>query len=338
MSYPDNPVLAHVWRGGHVESQHRGAWVLVDGRGTVLDGAGDAAAPFFVRSSIKCLQALPLVESGGAERFGLGDADLALMLASHSGEPQHTQGVARLLEGLGLDEGALQCGAHPPQDPDTRASLAREGREPSALHNNCSGKHAGFLALARHLGEDPARYLDPASRVQSRVRRALVEVSGVPEEALGLALDGCSAPTYRLPLAALAASFARVTSPASDGAPAQRRAACERMTAAVAAHPELLAGRHGRLCTAIVEASGGRLFPKIGAEGVYAVGERGADRALAVKIDDGAKRALQAVVVALCRRLGLVTEGEYGVLSPWVEAPLANWVGREVGRIEVIGS
>ena len=146
-----NPVLVEVWRGPAVESWHRGAWVLADGAGTVLDGAGDWETPIFPRSSIKALQALPLLESGAAERFGFDDGDLALAIASHNGEPCHTERAAAMLARLGLGAGDLLCGAHPPGDPATEAALRARGERPSALHNNCSGKHAGFLALARQL-------------------------------------------------------------------------------------------------------------------------------------------------------------------------------------------
>jgi L-asparaginase II len=331
--YPENPVLARVWRGGHVESQHRGAWVVADTGGKLLAGAGDVRAAYFARSTLKSLQALPLLESGAAERFGLGDDELVLALASHSGEPCHTERVARLLARLGLTPAALQCGPQQPMDRAAREALIRAGAAPSALHNNCSGKHAGFLALALALGADPATYLDAASAPQVLVRRALASMAGVDEGALVPAVDGCSAPTYRLPLASLATALARVTSPA--GLPEPRARACRRMTAAVAAHPELLAGSHKRLCTDLVRASGGRLFPKLGGEAVYVVAARETGRALAVKSDDGELRGLHAVVVALLERLGWLSADEAAALQPWKSPRLENWAGRTTGRLEV---
>ena len=265
--YPENPVLARIWRGGHVESQHRGAWVVVDTRGKVLEGAGDVRAAYFARSTLKSLQALPLLESGAADRFGFGDDEIALVLASHSGEPCHTERVARLLARLGLTPAALQCGPQEPMDRAAREALIQAGARPTALHNNCSGKHAGFLALALALGTDPAAYLDPAGAPQVLVRQAVAAMAGVAEEALVPAVDGCSAPTYRMPLASLATAIARIASPAGLAEP--RAAACRRMAAAVAAHPELLAGSKKRLCTDLVRASGGRLYPKLGGEAVY---------------------------------------------------------------------
>ncbi|MCP3918351.1 MAG: asparaginase [bacterium] len=331
--FPENPVLARAWRGDHVESQHRGAWVLVDTAGNVLEGEGAHERAFFARSSTKSLQALPLIETGAAERFGLSDAELALALASHSGEALHTDVVAALLARLELGAEHLLCGSQIPFDRDARADLERRGERPTAVHNNCSGKHAGFLALALHLGVEPARYIDPESEGQQLVREAVLEMTGVAEGDLTTAVDGCSAPTFRMPLTALATAFARVTNP--DGLGAERRAACERMLAAVAEHPVHIAGSHKRLCTDLVRASGGRLFAKVGGEAIYAVGIRGADSALAVKVDDGANRGLYAVVVTLLRRLGLLEPDEDAALASWGETPLSNWAGREVGRIEV---
>jgi L-asparaginase II len=332
--YPDNPVLVRLWRGDGVESQHRGAWVLTDAEGGVLEGAGAFRAPCFTRSAVKCLQALPLFESGAVERFGFGPPEIALAIASHNAEEIHTSGVARMLAREGLEPRHLQCGPQPPGDPKARAELARRGEQPGSIHNNCSGKHAGFLGLALQLGVAPERYLEPREAAQALVRRAVHELSGVPEAQLGVATDGCSAPTFRMPLTALARAFARVSSP--TGLAPERRRACERMLAAVEAHPELIAGTHRRICTDIARVTRGRLFPKVGGEAVYAIGVRGAERALAIKIDDGGTRALHAVIVGLLRRWKLATPEELCALEGWEERRLRNWAGLDVGRTETL--
>ena len=332
--YPDNPVLVRLWRADEVESQHRGAWVLTDAEGAVLEGEGAFDAPYFTRSSVKCLQALPLFETGAAQRFGYGPAEIALAIASHNAEEIHTACVARMLASEGLEPRHLQCGPQPPGDARARAELARRGERPGPIHNNCSGKHAGFLGLAVQLGVAPEHYLDREAAAQSLVRRAVSEMTGVPALELGVATDGCSAPTFRMPLTALARAFARVSSPA--GLFPARRAACERMLAAVAAHPELIAGTHKRICSDIARVSGGRLFPKLGGEAIYAIGIRGAERALAIKIDDGGYRALHAVIVGLLRRLKLVSSAELAALEAWEEARLLNWAGLVVGRTETL--
>jgi len=333
-SRPDNPVLTRVWRGSHVESQHRGVWALVDSAGRVHDGAGDPHQPIFARSSLKSLQALPLVESGALDRFGLGEEALALALASHNAEPCHTACVERVLARLGLSADDLGCGPQPPGDRDTRHELVRAGQRPGRVHNNCSGKHAGFLALARHLDADPRAYLRPDGPVQRAVRAAVAEMTDVAPESLGDAVDGCSAPTFRMPLARLAMAIARVANP--DGLAPARRAACERMQRAVAQHPHLIAGHHGRLCTDLARESGGRLFPKLGGEAVYVLGAVGRDRALAIKVDDGSERGFRALVLDLCRRLGWLDAAQLAALARWSAGPLNNWAGETVGHVEVV--
>jgi L-asparaginase II len=331
-----NPVLLRVLRGDHAESRHRGCWVLADGSGQVLASGGAVHDPVYVRSTIKSLQAMPLIESGAADRFAFDSADLALALASHDGEAMHTERVARTLARLECSSGDLLCGAHPPTSREAREDLRRRGETPSALHNNCSGKHAGFLALSRHLGEVPRAYLDPAGEVQQRVRRAVTETTGVEERQLTQAVDGCSAPPFRMPLVDLATAFARVSDPEGSRAfSPERRTACERMLAAAGAHPELVAGTKKRLCTDLLRASAGRLFPKIGGESVYVVGIRGAGRALALKIDDGTQRALAPVILALLEKFGFLSVAECDSLKAWTDPLQRNWAGLEIGRVEV---
>jgi L-asparaginase II len=332
--WPDNPVLARLWRGRHVESQHRGAWVLVDGSGAVIDGVGEWNQPVFPRSATKSLQALPLLESGAAERFGFGDDEVALTLASHHAEEIHVRRVAAMLARMGLSPADLQCGPQAPVDGETRRAMIKRGETPTAVHNNCSGKHVGFLALALHMGVDPKRYLDPTSASQRTVRAVVDEMSGVRPGELDLAVDGCSAPTFHLPLARLATAIARVANPA-DLAPVRRRA-CERLTNAAAQFPELIGASKHSLCTDLVRASGGRLFPKLGTEAVYVVGIRGADRGLAVKIDDGAYRAMNALVIELLARLGHLSRDAASRMGEWTAGPVKNWAGVEIGRLELV--
>jgi L-asparaginase II len=327
-------VLVQVWRGDAVESQHRGAWVLCDSSGTTIDGVGSWRVPVFTRSSVKSLQALPLLETGAAQRYQFSDVEVALALSSHNAERCHTEPVAGLLARLGLSAADLQCGPQSPGDPEERNRLRDEKRKPTALHNNCSGKHAGFLALALHLGVGPGAYLEPESAGQRLVEKAVLDMSGMREEDLYVATDGCSAPTFRMPLCALATAFARVANP--DGLPPLRRAACERMLDAVAKHPHLIAGHHQRICTDIARVTKGRLFPKIGGEAVYAIGVRGADRALAIKIDDGSNRGLHALIVDLLRRFDFATREECQALEAWEEKRISNWSGVEVGHTQVV--
>lgn len=332
--YPENPVLVRIRRGEATESQHRGAWVLADSNGKVLDGMGEFSSPVFVRSAVKSLQALPLLETGAAERFGYSDVEIALTLASHNAEARQTEAVAGLLARLGLAESDLQCGAEPPRDPEARARLRANSGKPTAIHNNCSGKHAGFLALALHLKAPKERYLDPASPGQTLVREAVLAMSGVKKADLTTAVDGCSAPTFRMPLSGLATAFARITNP--SGLERCRREACERMVASVAAHPEMIAGAHQRICTDLARVSRGRIFPKIGGDAVYGIGICGADRGLAIKIDDGSNRGLQPLVVALLLRFGFLSSSEAEALDPWRQETIRNWAGLAIGSTEVL--
>lgn len=332
-AWPVQPVQVRIRRGERIESVHRGAWVVTDAAGRVERASGDPQARTFARSTVKSLQALPLVETGAADRFGLGAPELALALASHNAEACHTEPIAALLRTLELSVTDLQCGPQPPGDPATRRALVDAGSTPTALHNNCSGKHAGFLTLTRHLGADPATYLDPAAPAQTAVREALAAMCDCGARALEHATDGCSAPTWHLSLRELATGFARIANP--DGLAPERAAACRRLTAAVAAHPALIAGHHRRLCTDLARVSGGRLFPKIGAEGVYCIGVVGADRGLALKLDDGQARGLYALVLGLLEHLGWLAPGELEALDAWRPGPLTNWAGRAVGRVEV---
>ncbi|MEW6071471.1 MAG: asparaginase [Planctomycetota bacterium] len=332
-SFPANPVVVRLWRGGAVESVHRGAWCLADPAGNVLGGAGDLGAPHYARSSIKAIQALPLLETGAAARFGLDDGELAVTLASHNGEPAHVAVVEGLLARIGARAGELACGAQEPLDGGAR-DLLRDARiAPGPLHNNCSGKHAGFLALARHLGVPAARYLDPASEGQRLVRAALAALTDLDAERLVPGIDGCSAPNWRVPLARLATAFARLANPA--GLPAERAAAARRLQGAAARRPDLVAGR-GRLDTDLLRASGGRLFAKGGAEGMYAVGVVGEERGLALKIDDGGGRAAHALLLALLETLRLATAAELAPLAAWRDGTLRNRAGIAIGRIEAV--
>jgi L-asparaginase II len=333
-AWAEQPVLARLWRASFVESQHRGAWVMVDTSGAVIDGQGDWNQPVFPRSATKSLQALPLVESGAADRFGLGEDALAITLSSHHAEPMHVAGVSALLERLGLGVEHLKCGPQTPVNAQARRELLRRGEKPNALHNNCSGKHAGFLALAAHLGDDLEHYLDPSSTGQRMVRQALLEMSGTREEELHVAVDGCSAPTFHLPLTRLATALARVANP--DGLPAQRALACRRLTQAAERYPDLIGSTTQSLCSDLLRVTRGRLFPKLGTEAVYVVGIRGADRGFAIKIDDGGYRAMNAVVIDVLQRFSYLSSSEVDALGSWSAGPVTNWAGAVVGRFEVV--
>ncbi len=332
-----DPVLVEALRGGIVESFHRGAWAVVDADGALHGSQGDIERPIFPRSAVKVLQALPLVESGAAERYGLVDEELALACASHGGEPAHAATAASMLAKAGVDEQALECGAHWPYHDGALKALAAAGAAPSALHNNCSGKHAGFVCLGCLMAEGGDRraflrgYVQPEHPVMREVTAALQSTTGYDLARTARGTDGCSIPAYAVPLRHLAHAFAKVATGTGlrDG---QARAA-RRLREAVAKAPFMVAGS-GRFDTRVMERFGERVFCKVGAEGVHCAALPTLGLGVAVKMDDGNNaRACEVVMAALLRRL-LAPEGaEAELLEGLADLPLRNWNGIEVGRL-----
>jgi L-asparaginase II len=325
-----DPVAVLVRRGDRVESAHRVAYAVADPAGALLRHEGDVGRPVFPRSAVKPLQAVALIESGAAERFAVSEPELALACASHGGEPMHTEIVAAWLARIGLDPSALECGAHPPSHEPTARRLIAERRSPSPLHNNCSGKHAGMLTLALHLGAPIAGYIAPDHPVQQRIGTVLAAMSGT--SLAPPAVDGCGIPTHPLPLADLATAMARLADPGPDPADAPGRAeACARIRAAMAAHPLLVAGT-GRACS-LVMAAAPDVLVKTGAEGVYVAALPGRKLGLALKVADGASRAAVVALLALLAKLGALHPGA-SALGDLAAPALRNHAGRVVGRIE----
>jgi len=326
-----NPVLVEVTRGAMVESRHRGAVAVVDAAGDVVLVRGAVEAPVYARSAVKPLQALALVETGALDAFGLGDEEIALACASHSGEPRHVERVEHWLHKIGCAPADLECGPQPPTDPAALRRLWRQGGEPSALHNNCSGKHAGFLTVARHMGKPTKGYIGFGHPVQRLVRGILADMSGTELEDVPRGIDGCGIPVVAIPLVRIAVAMARMAAPAD--LPAERREAALRIRAAMAAHPFLVGGTN-RFSTAIMEAAGARAVVKGGAEGVYGAMLPEAGLGIALKIDDGAGRAAEVAMGSLLCRLKAIDPAHAAHLADRLEPAVLNWAGREVGRIQ----
>jgi L-asparaginase II len=327
----NNPVLVEAWRGPLVESRHRGAVAVTDADGKLVFSAGDVATPVFPRSAVKAIQALALVESGASDRCGLTDEELALACASHSGEPAHVEGVIRMLAKAGLDASALACGAHWPTSHAAAFALAKTGA-PSALHNNCSGKHAGFLCLACAMGVDHVGYWRPEHPVQQKVRNVLEDLTGTALGPDRCAVDGCSVPTWAIPLQNLAYAFAKFGT--GHGLGHQRADAAARLRAACTQNPWYVAGT-GRFCTEIVKLLGARVFVKTGAEGVYCGALPELALGIAIKCDDGAGRAAEAVMAAIIARFLPLEAEERVPLARFVNPTLRNWNSIEVGALKV---
>jgi L-asparaginase II len=325
----NNPILVEVSRGTLVESRHRGAVAVADADGATVLGFGDVETPIFPRSAVKALQALLLIETGAAERYGFGDEELALACASHSGEPGHVAVAEGMLAKAGLDGSALRCGAHWPMAQNAVAALARTG-EPSALHNNCSGKHAGFLCDACAMGVDHADYWRPQHPVQRQVCAVLQDVTGATLSDERCAIDGCSVPTWAIPLQHLAGGFAKFAT--GQGLSPERARAAARLRAACAQKPWHVAGT-GRFCTEIMQLFGPRVFVKTGAEGVYCGALPDQGFGIALKCDDGAGRAAQVVMAALIARFLPMNDAERAALIRFMRPTLRNWNGFEVGTL-----
>jgi L-asparaginase II len=320
-----NPILVEVTRGDRVESSHRGAVAIVDGTGAIRAALGDIEAPVYPRSALKPIQALALTESGAADAFGLDDEHIALACASHSGELMHTARVAAWLKRLGLSESDLACGPHAVRyEPEWRAMIAR-GDQPTRIHNNCSGKHAGFLTVAQHWGIATRGYEQIEHPVQQMVLATLHELSGVLQISWGV--DGCAVPNFVLPLSGFALALAKFASP--DGLALPRATAMNRIVSAMTHYPELVSGT-GRTCSILMRSCRGRAAVKTGAEGVYAAVVPALGLGVAVKIDDGAGRAAETVIASVLHSLRVLGSDE--AATTLLKSPITNTRGAIIGE------
>ncbi|QCK86525.1 asparaginase [Phreatobacter aquaticus] len=330
-----DPILVEVTRGPAVESVHRGAAIVTDGDGRVVWSIGEDR-PVYPRSAIKALQALPLVESGAADRYAFGNAELALACSSHSGEARHAATSAGMLAKAGRDVATLECGAHWPSGAAATQELARSGGAPSALHNNCSGKHAGFVCLACANDIDPRGYVGIDHKVQRYVAEAVGEVTGHKlDAATAIGTDGCSIPTYAIPLSRLSHGFAKLAT--GHGVGPERAKAMARLRAACAAEPFMVAGT-GRFCTRAMELFGPRVFVKTGAEGVFCAAFPDQGLGVAIKCNDGASRAAEVIMASLIRRFVPMSESEAAAFKALAEPSLVNWNGIVVGGLKPAGA
>ncbi|MEQ9639217.1 MAG: asparaginase [Alphaproteobacteria bacterium] len=331
----DDPIVVAITRGKLVESHHLVDLAVVDADGGLVGGWGAVDHPVYPRSACKPLQALPLVESGAADAFGLEAKHLALACASHAGEPVHVDTVLAWLEKIGLSDDNLECGAHYPRNEAVFRALVKSGDELRQAHSNCSGKHTGMLTTAIHLGEPTAGYIRADHPVQRRIRAVLGELCGADLEDAEHGIDGCGIPTIPINLRALALGITRLATPTTL-APA-RAAACNRITSAMLAEPYMVAGRD-RACTAIMRAAAGDAIAKTGAEGVYMAALPGRGIGLALKARDGAGRAAEVACVTALRHLGGLPETVAdNAVAAILDTRLHNVVGLPVGDMHAQG-
>jgi L-asparaginase II len=324
--------LVEATRGGHTESIHHGAVAVVNARGELLYHAGDPDFLTFTRSTIKPFQALPFLQDGGHEKFGFESRELALLCASHSGEAMHTETVERMLRKAGCDEHHLRCGCHVPLYYPTHDKAPDAGASFNQLHNNCSGKHAGFLAWCIQHGKPLDDYVAPAHPLQQSVRQGLAEVTGLAPDAMPMGIDGCSAPNFALPLSRLALAYARLAQ--GDRDPVYGSVMGD-LFDAMTGHPELVSGS-GRSDLAFMQTAPGDWVAKIGAEAVQAIGIRSMGIGIAIKIADGNTRALLPAAIAVLKQIGAIDGVDDTPLASWASPQINNCRGVHTGGLRAV--
>ncbi len=333
---PTPVALVHVLRNGLLESVHRGHFAAVTPEGRPIAVLGDPGFPTFLRSAAKPLQALPVVESGAADRYGVTASELAVMCGSVSGQDFHVAAVRSILGKAGLGEELLECGVHRPSHRPTARRLAEEGQPYLPVHNNCAGKHAAMLLLCAHFGWSPEGYSRPEHPVQRLLVRTVAELCAFTEDAIGIGRDGCGVPVFRLPLGNLARAYARLASPAGDpDLPSEKAAAALRLLDACCDHPEMVAG-DDRVCTETMRLGEGRFLAKTGAEGSYALALRERGVGVAFKVEDGAARALDPAAVEILRQFGALSERAVESLRRFHRPEILNHRKEVVGSLEAV--
>ena len=323
-----NPIIAEVTRGSIVESRHRGAFVVTNHNGAVVSGAGDFSAAFFPRSAIKAFQCLPLIESGAAARFGLNDQEIALCCSSHSGEPEHVRVARSILAKAGVAETCYECGASNPMATEATYQLVRQGERPQQVHNPCSGKHAGMMAFAKHLGAPLEGYVKIDHPVQRAVAKCLSRYCDVDVVAAPYGIDGCSLPSWAFPLDKVALGFARLGVEQNDAA--------RWVITAARAHPFMIAGKK-RFDTMLMQAVP-RLFIKLGAEGVFCGCIPHAGLGFALKCDDGTVRGAEVAIALVLTTLSVWTPVEQTTLKEFADQPVTNANKMAVGEVRAVNN
>jgi len=324
------PIIIEATRGAFVESTHAVDAIVADAGGSLISAYGDHELALFPRSAIKSLQALPMMESGAADELGLEDKHLALCCASHNAQDIHVDGATEILAKAGLDGTCLECGEQLPRFPEDQAKLVKAGIKPQAVHNNCSGKHAGFLAFAAHAGFKTKGYINFEHPVQQEIANTLEAITGAKHGSDNYAIDGCSIPTFKIPLSDMAKAYAKFsvgedTNPTRSKAMIRLRDACMK-------HPEMVAGDK-RACTKIMKALPNRAFVKVGAEGVYSASLPELGIGIAMKARDGNFRAVEVAVASMVADLLELNNSEIKALAPLINPVLKNWNGIEVGGL-----
>ena len=327
-----NPILVKVTRGEIAESFHRGAVAVVDSEGNLTASIGNYQITAFLRSSAKPFQVIPLITSGAAKEFGFTAQEIALMCGSHNGESTHTELMADILQKIGLNEEYLKCGIHPPLDDDIRKTMRQKGEPFTQLHNNCSAKHAAMLAGSVFRGYPLDDYQHPEHPWQREIIKTLAEIANVKPWDILLGIDGCGVPVHALPLYNAAWAGARLAFP--EGLNERISFACAHIFQAMAMNPYMVAGKN-RICTELIRAGKGDIAAKSGAEGFYLISykKNGKGYGIALKIDDGAERACNSVVIETLAQLEILKPEDISALNRYHKPQIVNHTGIQVGAI-----
>jgi len=318
----ENPILVERYRGQVLESFHRGAICIVDKDNKVIFSVGDIHQVCYPRSALKLFQIIPLLESGAVEKFGFTLEEIAIMCGSHNGEADHLRVVNSILKKIGLDKNMLKCGAQYPTLTEDRNALIKSDIHPDDTHNNCSGKHAGFLAYCVFYGLDIDSYIQPHHPLQIAIKKITAEMHEHPEEQLDTAMDGCSAPIFSIPVYNQAVGYKNLTTPEkfSPG----RVKSCKTIIEAVTTYPFMIGG-HKRYCTEMMKICGSRIFGKTGADGIYSIGFINEQIGCCIKIDDGLMGPQYSVAQEVIEKTNIFQKDQLSPLYHYIESPIINW-------------
>lgn len=327
-------IVLHFTRGAHVENIHRGDVAAVNCAGKIVYALGNAKLPMFWRSAAKPFQALPFVKNGGLEKYGITQEELALLVSSHSGEPNHVALVRSILQKLGLDESVLDCGVVRPMSGKAFKDLIAAGEKVLPVHNPCSGKHSQIIALAQMLGVPYEGYTQPDHEAQKIIFSHVAQAAKVPESELEIGIDGCGVPVFYLPIYNMALAYARLSTPKLGGW-GEYETAATKIRDAMSAYPQVLSGT-GRIDFAVSEITGGRIIAKIGADAVYCLCVKDENLGVTFKIEDGSYAAVTPMVIAVLKKLDLLSKDEADALDKKFPPTLKNHRGEVIGTIEAV--
>ncbi len=327
-------IVLHYTRAGHVENIHRGDVAAINCAGEIVYSLGNANLPMFWRSAAKPFQALPFVKNGGLEKYNITDEELALLVSSHSGEPNHVALVREILKKLGLDESVLDCGVVRPMSGKAFKDLVAKGEKVLPVHNPCSGKHSQIIALAMMLGIPFEGYTKPEHAAQKLIFKHVAMAAKIPEDKLEIGIDGCGVPVFYLPLYNMALAYARLSTPAK-GDWGEYEISAKKIRDAMSKYPQVISGT-GRIDAVVSEITGGRIIAKIGADAVYCLAVKDENLGIAFKIEDGSYAAINPMVIAVLKKLDLLTKDEEKALEEKFPPVLKNHRGEIIGTIEAV--